>query len=658
MATQITVAVGANGEVLAAADMRDAARADRLDTEATRKQAKQAAFETADDDAPGRDNPKDKSGKTRDPAAHARKKKEEQLFSQFAGLRITYDHFPFYGSFNDAAGAKYMRLNFRGIQVNEDQTTVLKDTVELNLIRNYNCAEFALDIPTGYGPSPMGVPTRWGNDNTYYSLQYWPCEWSTTIYAPIGFSDFAVRSSLVRDSDYWIYRTSPDPGWYEPETWKMQANDSDVAISMNGIIGVYDPDKYIETNRPSSTEISANVAARQSTYTDSQITGWIDHDRDPIHETFLLPFTGEKCFVLVIYTDYNVATRAFVFCKGNVKAEDFIEYGTPGSIYEYLGPSHSTKVTYTRNKPVYSFPEGYEFPDFDFDNLSLLNGVSSPQAKITDAGADKIQQIYLYTLENGELTEVTDIPDKLRETASNLSPSYRNEYANNCDLPIPNTEFASYIETGYFNLDTGFPNYSRELTGGPGNFSWLQPDLRFTLRCVEDEIEEQRKYNDVPTRERSIAKGYGFGELHTDNHFASVYIDSTRRSFYDDKFFTPMVYKYLAGNAAPSMQYSRAATSMPIDPDTGQPLVLSTYVDNSGANVRFTSVRPVTIDQPHNPSDYSFYTTVPGFIQATHRCWNWNRPDMCWDELKKLGFGPNLIGTRPPNPSKTAETEE
>ena len=51
MATQITVAVGANGEVLAAASMRQGARADRLDTEATLKQAKQAAFETADDDA-------------------------------------------------------------------------------------------------------------------------------------------------------------------------------------------------------------------------------------------------------------------------------------------------------------------------------------------------------------------------------------------------------------------------------------------------------------------------------------------------------------------------------------------------------------------------------------------------------------------------------
>ena len=40
MATHITVAVGANGEALAAKGMRDGARADRLDTEATTKQAK------------------------------------------------------------------------------------------------------------------------------------------------------------------------------------------------------------------------------------------------------------------------------------------------------------------------------------------------------------------------------------------------------------------------------------------------------------------------------------------------------------------------------------------------------------------------------------------------------------------------------------------
>ena len=37
MATQITVAVGANGEVLSALQMREGARADRLDSEATRK---------------------------------------------------------------------------------------------------------------------------------------------------------------------------------------------------------------------------------------------------------------------------------------------------------------------------------------------------------------------------------------------------------------------------------------------------------------------------------------------------------------------------------------------------------------------------------------------------------------------------------------------
>ena len=45
---------------------------------------------------------------------------------------------------------------------------------------------------------------------------------------------------------------------------------------------------------------------------DDEITFWLDHHKDPVHELFLLPYTGETTFLLVIYSDYLIKTRAFM----------------------------------------------------------------------------------------------------------------------------------------------------------------------------------------------------------------------------------------------------------------------------------------------------------------------------------------------------------
>ena len=140
MATQITVAVGANGEVTRASTLRNGARADRLDSEATLRQAKDAAGDLLDGDVTGRDNEKSKYGPSRDPAAFARKKKGT---GDFLGLSIefVYHQLPATTKWKDARDSKYMEIKVQGFA--EDGSKTEQQTITLN--RNLNHEAFVAD---------------------------------------------------------------------------------------------------------------------------------------------------------------------------------------------------------------------------------------------------------------------------------------------------------------------------------------------------------------------------------------------------------------------------------------------------------------------------------------------------------------------------------
>ena len=169
-----------------------------------------------------------------------------------------------------------------------------------------------------------------------------------------------------------------------------------------------------------------------------------------------------------------------------------------------------------------------------------------------------------------------------------------------------------------------------------------------------------RKYQDAEQRERSICKGYGFGKISTVNHFETPYIESNSRGFYDDKFFTPMVYQYLQGSAFPSANYGRGGEALPIDPDTGATLQLNEYIDYDGnGNLRATTVKPSRIDLADTANNgWGEWKLAIQLRGSTHRCWNWGRPDICWDALNGLGFPTKVIGTRPANPNTIEEEVE
>jgi hypothetical protein len=157
---------------------------------------------------------------------------------------------------------------------------------------------------------------------------------------------------------------------------------------------------------------------------------------------------------------------------------------------------------------------------------------------------------------------------------------------------------------------------------------------------VRNHIGASRKYLDDQAMARSIAKGFGIGRLSTGNHFESPYVqyNNNSNSFTDDYYFTPIVYEYLKGAASPSVLYSSA-----------KPLgvVPSRFVDYDGNDkIRFSTQQPVTVTAKHS-GPYEPWQEAPSLKNSTHRCWNWDKPGHCWDELRALGFGPDLIGERP-----------
>jgi len=641
MATQITVAVGANGEVLAAASMRQGARADRLDTEATLKQAKQAAFETADDDAPGRDNLKDKYGKSSDPAAHARKKKTPT--GQFAGVQIQYTHHRLLNlPWDELRDAKYMDISVRPIS----SDGVIAEPVTIELTRNLVTDMFCVPIPDGLAKEEYQET----GDTGYKFVPWWPqdpnWQWGFNaarfIYAVDPIRDCAVESGGVftRNGKVWMRI----PLLYTPEIVGEYALDP---RNSSGIFNPYyiasDPEENFRRPEPIGFPADSknyNVTINGRTRSDANVTGWFDHDKDPVHEVFLLPYTGETTFLLVIFTDYLIKTRSLVSQVSINKSELNGDIIVGAEIFE------CTDVSWERFKPTHIIPDGYEFPETQQEGWEDGGYQQNVLSQITEKGSNKIQTIKLYKIVNGEMTEIEDIPQQLRDRASNLSYNFNGTGFRVDGKPAWRQSSNKRVHKSSFGGPFGDAVITERTTVETTDWRMWWPACGWTSSKELFELLVERKYLDSKTEERSIAKGYGMGDLSTGNHFNSRYLLSDLFGFYDDCYFTPMVYQYLRGDAECSKLYDRINQSITVKPEY--------FVDTTSAatfgTVAFAKDMPSTIDVSYT-GEYLGIEEVPGLRNATHMCWNWNRPDHCWDELTALGFSQALLGPRPDKPS-------
>lgn len=645
MATQITVAVGANGEVLAAASMRQGARADRLDTEATLKQSKQAAFEAADDDAPGRDNPKDKYGKSSDPAAHARKKTQMPT-GQFAGVQIQYTHHRLLNlPWDELRDAKYMDISVRPIS----SDGVIAEPVTIELTRNLVTDMFCVPIPDGLAKEEYQET----GDTGYRFVPWWPqdpnWQWGFNaarfIYAVDPIRNCAVESGAVFTRNGFVWMRIPL--LYTPEIVGQYALDPrNSSAIFNPYYIASDPEENFRQPEPIGFPADSknyNVTINGRTRSDVNVTGWFDHDKDPVHEVFLLPYTGETTFLLVIFTDYLIKTRSLISQVSINKSE------LNGDIFAGVETLECTDVSWERFKPTHIIPDGYEFPETQQDGWEDGGYQPNVLSQITEKGSNKIQTIKLYKIVNGEMTEIEDIPQQLRDRASNLSYNFNGSAFRVDGKPAWRQSSNKRVRKSYFGSSFGGVEdevFTERTTVETTDWRMWWPACGWTSSKELFELLVERKYLGSKTEERSIAKGYGMGDLSTGNHFNSPYLLSDLFGFYDDCYFTPMVYQYLKGDAECSKLYERINQSITVKPEY--------FVDTTSAatfgTVVFAKDMPSTIDVSYT-GEYLGIEDVPGLKNATHMCWNWNRPDHCWDELTALGFSQALLGPRPDKPS-------
>lgn len=650
MSTQITVAVSADGEVLEALAMREGARADRLDSEANQKAASQAAADALDDETNGRENKLGKFNPSRDPAAFARKKKEEPVKGQFGGINIFYQHFPLNENNVTQKDGSYMWLNLRGVEVIEDDngfvySQLVEENVELKLIRNNNVDVFNVEKPPEYEFERYWQDNFMGRD-AYIPFEDWPAYYDHDAYWQKDFNGKPISANISNDEDRReVFLAIP----YESRYERLPDDRMDVEGSSGITIW--------QSRKDDATLTSLNLNVNGRFFSDDELSGFINHVYDPIQEVFLLPYKDDIFFVFVVYTDYNIgSTYGFEVSGTCTSALSDTHYPLPSGLGSYFGPATNTKASVSRGTPRYKIPDGYEFPSFDFGSLTMVGSGSYPSPKITEAGANKIQQTYLYKVENGKITPI-EVPERLRVHATDLQTNLNG-------VVVPNDPYtmfsgkAGYDQEAFYQERFYWPRIDRPTYLVDGNSSTVpRCELGILNMFSYDEdayLRKRRKYVDNLQRDRSASKGYGFGRITTDNHFETPFIEKKTKGFYDDKYFTPMVYQYILGRATPSLNYNQTAVAMWPDPETGFPFVLPRFMDFDGyGKVRAAEegYNPVKANQPYD-GELGEWVEAPQLRNATHYCWNWNRPDMCWDKLIELGLPVSVLGSRPEKPNE------
>ena len=682
MSTKITVAVGPNGEALNSKALRDGSRADRIETESTTKQAKQFVAEEGDKLTQGRDNPDSKYKPSRDPAAFARKKKDKEdgaIADGFCGLRIELFHqqLPLGLKWKNARDAKYMDIKVQGFAPDGSWTD--QQTITLN--RNLNHEAFV--AKPGLNDYDADLVERTRHSSSYAARGESPWPGTRAFFASTWYTlpdvKFAV-TYLEQSND-----VNPLPGVSNltEEGWIRAIGDNFapnfMPFNYAGVIGpldgstafkqwerftgwiVEDGERNLNFDREGypTTEENFNVSQNGRTLEDSRLTDRINEHLDPVYELFMLPYTAQKSFLLVTYTDYMIYDDCNFesTCSGTTEFAESADWRifVSGAGYVRWYTGYLNNIYYKRFRPTYNIPDGWRLQGYDHQTLSFTDGSlvgSKPLPVITEQGSQVIQQVHLYAITDGVVSKVEEVPQELRDAVGKLSTNLKNQPINSTTGRTSSLQNYSEFQATQFYRDPGRadPNPGRVVGNVDGTDNWTMADPGLYMMrddTLADTVSTFRKYLANQTRSRSMPKAYGFGRLESNNHFDSQYISNTLKGFADDFFFTPAVYAYIKGEGTCSTMYEAQGQ--------GGVEGFEKYADYGGTDrVRFTTVQPESINASH-PGPYTDWAYVPLLKDSTHRCWNWGRPDICWDQLHALGFGNDLIGPKPAGPEPEPE---
>jgi hypothetical protein len=673
MSTEITVVVGADSNLRRDAATRTARRRDRLDSEALRDQVKAKAQE--EDKSKGFNNKKDEYDPSRDPAAHARKK-------------------------SDVSVGGFTTCNIRQLYYKERKTEL---TTEIGSVAyNYSGGKF-MDIfikaikPDGnYGNEVEINITRNRLDPMFYVPQ---SELDVTLSDKLGlFIAYPVAGRYLtwRDAPYRSnYRAgllyslayqdgaTPNPyryfGWYpyfgpnqsddvgrpnkfiklEDGTWRAYRGSSD---------NVYDniPDQYLTDASGTFDhyialgEFFSNGSANYYRYNYNRYMSCGDEDDiqnalgrpgygDPGYQIYMLPLNENHSYVAIVYTDVEISFRGFAHYYGTMESRVDVEGEHPDAdlfsgFYAGLGGTRHLEP------PEYFYPPCFE--------------INSSQTQLTDQVFKKIQQVKIVQLKDGVATLIPDdqIPASLRQSLGVVMPLNPETKA---PIDFYDTYFMGsgrdYRWLWSYDLDLGAMTYS--ITATDDNQVYKEPVIdwyayrNLDFHGINSQGRNGSEYRDDKARDRSLAKGYGFGFLETSNHFDSIYVENYGQPFKaestylaNDPIFTPAIYSYLGLVAKPSINYEVAESGLlGIKPER---FVSIDFETKQVSSVQLPdSLSSIDVLNPIDSSLVSKPQEIPIFRRATHYAWNWDNPEFCWQRLIDMGFTAAMIGPKPENPT-------
>ena len=661
MSTEITVVVGADSLLKRDKSTRNARRRDRLDSEALRSQVKDKAEE--EDKSKGFNNKQNEYDPSRDPAAHARKKKDASVggfttcnISQIYNLETSTGANDFGGG-GFWSGGKFMDIKVKAIK--EDGT--FGNEVEFTFNRNrLNPIFYVSQSDLGVNVSDLELffiqtlydkpPNRTEYEDIYYTISY-QRPYDDLRFGPTQSTVTPTPGTYLRldDGYYQSIHSDPSLGLIPNSEFPGSPAEFEHYISFGERFDFNETnfDRYSNDNRYLSLGSPADIQGTMNR------PGYLD----PAYQTYMLPLNSNHAYLVFLYADVVFTFRAFAKYHGTLSREINVEgpppqYDNKENYYVGLGGTAKCK------QPEYFYPSGLEITD--------------GQVRLSDKALNKIQEVKIVELKDGVATIISDekIPQLLRQRIISMMP-VSDEIKLSLDTESyffgsgrKQVMFWDYQNNSTGPCDTTVYATDDNVVYKEEKLPWF--DLNSLKPYKQDGYTLRPAYTYNKARERSLAKGYGFGYLQTNNHFDSVYVDSLGYPFSpdssymaNDTVFSPAIYSFLSQVATPSTSY--AVTYDGIlghlgligAPEASPKRFIS--IDHATKEVSSiklpSSLGDVSIFEPVDSKLASASEKIPIFQRATHYAWNWDNPEFCWQQLINMGFTAAMIGPKPENPT-------
>ena len=676
MSTEITVVVGADSLLKRDKSTRNARRRDRLDSEALRDQVKDNAED--EDKSKGFNNKKNEYDPSRDPAAHARKKKDasvggfttcniRQLYykerkSELTSLdgRRVYNY----------GGGKFMDIFIKAIKDDGNYG----NEIEINISRNrldpmfyVSQSDLNATLKDSLGLFWVQNPTSGYRNITWRQAPYKSN--SSGLTYSLSYQNSAVPDVAGRYFAWYPY-FGPNQDFETGDPNQFRLTDDGAWVPArepnNGYRSI--PDQYLEAKSTSFDHYISlgnffdNGGENYKMYNYNRWLSCGDEDDiqnalgrpgygDPGYQIYMLPLNENHSYIAIVYTDVEVSYRGFAHYYGTMQTRIDVDgiHPDPGQFgsayYKALG---STR----RLRP----PEHFYPPCFDIDDAQR-------RSRLTEQALKQFQQIKIVELKDGVATLIPDdqISAQLRQSFEIMMP-LASDLKQSIDYDLNFMGSGRDIKFAWTYLDDLGPIFN-SITATEDNEVYTEPVLDWIAYKQQDYVGENSQgwnaseYRDSKARDRSLAKGFGFGFLETSNHFDSIYVENFGQPFKaestylaNDPIFTPAIYSYLGLVASPSINYEVAESGLlGMKPER---FVSIDFQTKQVSSVQLPdSLSSLDVLNPVDSSLVSAPQEIPTFRRATHYAWNWDNPEFCWQRLIDMGFTAAMIGPKPENPT-------